>query len=177
MANITGERANRRTDHCSLRTYYTRRSLQQRQFRPASHSSRPTAGCSWWRSRSFPFSARVSIALASCIKKPQMGFCLCLLHNFRLLSKMGVRFATHFREIQLRATKTSTPTDAGIDVIHSLVKCLTQNEVPPPSPPSVRIYAFRLLTHWLSRRPGPLPVSLCRFWPPFNVIIIHFMSC
>lgn len=47
---------------------------------------------------------------------------------------MGVRFATHFREIQLRATKTSTPTDAGIDVIHSLVKCLTQNEVPSPLP-------------------------------------------
>ena len=47
---------------------------------------------------------------------------------------IGFRFTTQFRGIQLRATKT----DAGIDVIHGLVKCLTQNEVPSPLP----LYAF-----------------------------------
>ena len=81
------------------------------------------------------------------------------------------RTSAGFNYERARATKTSTPTDdADIDVIHSLVKCLTQNEVPSPLPSSVRIYAFRLLTHWLSRRPGLPPPSLSAAFGPLSML-------
>ena len=72
--------------------------------------------------------------------------------------------------IQLLAPKTSTPTDASIDVIHGLVKCLTQNEVPPPSLPSVRIYAFRLLSGSVSRRACPSPPSFPAAFGPLSML-------
>ena len=138
-------------------------------------ATRLTAGCSRWPLWSFPFSARVVIFFSPCIKKLQMGQFLPP-PFFSTFVLIGFRFTTQFRGIQLRATKT----DAGIDVIHGLVKCLTQNEVPSPLP----LYAFTHSGCSLARSraetaSSPLLSSVfpCRFWPPFNVIIIHFMSC
>ena len=86
------------------------------------------------------------------------------------------RTSAGFNYERARATKTSTPTDAAdIDVIHSLVKCLTQNEVPSPLPPSLCTHLRIPVAHWLGlaqKRPPPLssPPSFPAAFGPLSML-------